>query len=203
LTNRQYQENALASRGRAASLDNRLDGYRFGTANSEKIRCTNMNEKNVLRMIREYMSTEVNNWSELDKRLWSIISHWDYNHSGLQASRVCLFLVINRSDSPVQISRLQMVHGKTITLFGSLVTGYESESRCVMPEGIALVVACGFSPSPIEVGHLKAVIDCPAFRVVIASTQRESACEGKSGFRAGFLEKSVTEWWSKYVLIVS
>jgi hypothetical protein len=66
-----------------------------------------------------------------------------------------------------------------------------------------VVFICAFPQSPLEVGHLKAKINSVAFTGVIASTQRETYCEAKSGFTIGFLEKSVSEWWSKYVIHVS
>ena len=72
-----------------------------------------------------------------------------------------------------------------------------------MPGGTALVLLWAFSPSPIEIGDLKAFINTAAFTATVASTQRESSCESKGGFTVGFLEKSVSDWWSKYVLLVT
>ena len=135
--------------------------------------------------------------------MWNFICQWDNSHRGIQASRVCMLTIINRSDSPVQIARINMEYGREINLFGSLATGYEAESRCVMPGGAVIVFSCGYHPSPIEVGHVKTLIDCPSFVATVASTQRESACEGKSGFQVGFLEKCVSEWFAKYCLCIS
>ena len=42
-----------------------------------------------------------------------------------------------------------------------------------------------------------------AFNAVVASTQRESFCEAKGSFTIGFLEKTVSDWWSKYVIVIS
>jgi hypothetical protein len=72
-----------------------------------------------------------------------------------------------------------------------------------MPGGSAVVFVWAFSPSPMEIGHLKACISTAAFSVTVASTQRESTCEARGGFTVGFLEKSVSSWWSKYVLLVT
>jgi hypothetical protein len=111
-------------------------------------------------------------------------------------------VIINRSNSPLQIARVQIVHGKNVLIMGSVATGYEVESRAIMPQGSVVVFIWAFSPSPIEIGHLKACISTAAFSATVASTQRESCCEAKGGFTVGFLEKSVSEWWSKYVLLV-
>ena len=75
--------------------------------------------------------------------------------------------------------------------------------RVIMPGGNALVFLWAFSPSPIEIGHLKACISTAAFAATVASTQRESHCEARGGFTVGFLEKSVSDWWSKYVILVT
>jgi hypothetical protein len=149
------------------------------------------------------MERPFSEWSELDARVWSMVEAWDTNHTGLGACRCCAFTIINRSESPVQIVRIQMVHGRRVVLLGSGASGYDSDSRAIMPNGVVIVFASGFVPSPLEVGHLKAQIDCPAFTSTVASTQRESSCEGRGTFHVGFLEKSVSEWWSKYVLCVS
>ena len=72
-----------------------------------------------------------------------------------------------------------------------------------MPGGSAVVFIWAFSPSPIEIGHLKALISTAAFTTTVASTQRESCLEAKGSFNVGFLEKSVSSWWSKYAILVS
>ena len=38
---------------------------------------------------------------------------------------------------------------------------------------------------------------------VLPLSCRESCCEAKGGFTVGFLEKSVSDWWSKYILLVT
>lgn len=93
--------------------------------------------------------------------------------------------------------------GRNVIIMGSKQTGYEAESRILWPRGYVVVVLVAFPQSPLEIGHLKAVIHSAAFTLMVASTQRESSCEAKGGFTTGFLEKTVSEWWSKYVVLVS
>ena len=142
-------------------------------------------------------------WQELDDKVWRFVFEWDCTHTGLQAARCSATVIINKSSSPIQIARVQIVHGRNVLLIGSEATGYEMESRAILPGGSAVVFLWAFSPSPIEIGHLKANINTAAFSVTIASTQRESSCESRGGFTVGFLEKSVSEWWSKYVILVT
>ena len=74
--------------------------------------------------------------------------------------------------------------------------------RVIMPGGSALIFVWAFSPTPLETGHLKASISTAAFSATVASIQRESSCEARGGFTTGFLEKTVSDWWSKYVILV-
>jgi hypothetical protein len=74
--------------------------------------------------------------------------------------------------------------------------------RVIMPGGSALIFIWAFSPTPLEHGHLKASISTAAFSATVASVQRDSSCEARGGFTTGFLEKTVSEWWSKYVILV-
>ena len=204
LTDAQFRNNVIARRGNAANLDNELDGYRFGAANfgwREKPASTA--QEDVLSRAERSLQRGYRNWSDLDAKVWAILWEWDRTHKGLNASRCCATIIINRSDSPVQITRVQMVHGRNVVIFGGANTGYEAESRAIMPNGAAVVFLWAFLPSPIEIGHLKADVNTAAFSATIASTQRESVCEGRGGFCCGFLEKTVSEWWSKYVLVVS
>ena len=142
-------------------------------------------------------------WQDLDDKVWRFVFEWDCTHTGLQAARCSATVIINKSASPIQIARVQIVHGRNVLLIGSEATGYEMDSRAIWPGGSAVVFLWAFSPSPIEIGHLKANINTAAFSVTIASTQRESSCESRGGFTVGFLEKSVSEWWSKYVILVT
>jgi hypothetical protein len=72
----------------------------------------------------------------------------------------------------------------------------------LMPDGVAVIFIWAFSPSPIEIGHIKANVNTVAFSTTLASTQRESVCEARGGFQVGFLEKTVSEFWSKYCIVV-
>ena len=96
-----------------------------------------------------------------------------------------------------------MITGRNVVLLGSENTSYEAESRLIKPNGYAIFFISAFPQSPLDAGHLKLLINSAAFTAMIASSQRESSIEGKAGFQVGFLEKTVTEWWSKYVAVIS
>jgi hypothetical protein len=196
------KESFMLRQAEAASMAGSLDGYRFGQANAVKLKKITGPEADVLRRGEASLQAKYTSWQELDDRVWRFVWEWDCTHTGLQASRCSATVIINKSSSPIQLARVQIVHGRNMLLIGSEATGYEMESRAIMPGGSAVVFLWAFSPSPIEIGHLKANINTAAFSVTIASTQRESSCESRGGFTVGFLEKSVSEWWSKYVIVV-
>lgn len=187
----------------AAKHIGEIDGYRFGSANRQTLIRITGSETDILQRAKHYIERGFKDWKHLDEIIWRLIWEWECVHTNLNCCRCCVTLFINRSDSPVQISRVQIVHGKNVIIMGSTATGYEPESRLILPQGVVVVFIYAFPQSPIEVGHLKANINTAAFNAVVASTLRESFCVAKGGFITGFIEKSVSEWWCKYVVVIS
>ena len=68
--------------------------------------------------------------------------------------------------------------------------------------GVLVLFVCAILQSPLEVGHIKVKVESGALSAIITSTQRETYCIGKGGYRVGFLEKIAKDWWSKYVVAV-
>ena len=198
-----FRDAILRARGLGPTLDNFLDGYRFGTANEPFRRTTNLDESQLEQAFQQSMQRPFASWGELDRRIWAMIEAWDQSHRGLRAARCCAFLIINRSDSAVTLTRLEMLHGHLLMLLGSAMSGYDAASRTVLSQGVVLLFATAYVPTPIEVGHLKVSLECPAFQATVASTQRDSLCDMRGMFQVGFVEKAVAEWWSKYVLVIS
>ena len=124
------KENLMDKKIQAASLAGILDDYRFGNANNTKLKRISITTKDVLRNMEARTLSGYGTLSQMDDSLWQLIWEWDCAHPALQASRCCATLLINRSHSPLQIARVQMVYGKSVLLLGSPSTGYEAESRC-------------------------------------------------------------------------
>jgi hypothetical protein len=185
------------------SLLGALDGYRFGSANGAVLGQITGSEDDVLKRAAHHLEKPIGSWQRVDQHVWRLLWEWGCIHSNLSACRCSVTVLINRSDSPIQITRVQLVIGRNVIIMGSNDTGYEAESRSLLPEGMVVVFICAFPESPLDIGHLKANINTAAFQAVVASTQRESFCEAKGGFTIGFLEKTVSDWWSKYVIVVS
>ena len=186
----------------AANLG-QLDGYRFGTVNGRALPQITGTEQDVLTRAEYSLHRGFNTWQQVDEFIWQLLWNWGCIHAHLASCRCCVTLLINRSESPIQITRVQMMIGRNVILFGSEATGYDRESRLLYPKGYLIVFIMAFPQTPLEIGHLKTLINSAAFTALLASTLRESSCEGKAGFQVGFLEKTVTEWWCKYVIIIS
>lgn len=180
-----------------------IDGYGFGTANGKKLAVVTGSEHDILTRAQTRVEQGSRSWKELDELVWQILWDWECVHMHQASCRCCVTLFINRADSPIQITRVQLAIGRNVVMMGSANTGYEEDSRCILPGGHLLVLISAFPQSPLEVGHLKANINTAAFSAVVASTQRESLCQPKGGFQVGFLEKSVTASWCKYVIVIS
>lgn len=195
-------QGVVVKHGRAVSLAGELDGYRFGSINGKKFPQITGPENDVLRRAEHYLTMRYSSLAALDESVWKLIWEWECTHMGLQATRCCGTVIINRSDIPIQIGRVQIVHGCNICIYGSSDTNYEVDSRCIQPMGSVVIFIWAFSPSPIEIGHLKANVNTVAFDATVASTQRESSLVARGGFSVGFLEKTVSEWWSKYVILI-
>jgi hypothetical protein len=185
------------------SLLGALDGYRFGSANGAILNQITGSEEDVLKRATHHLEKQIGSWQRVDQHIWRLLWEWGCIHSNLSACRCSVTVLINRSDSPIQITRVQLVMGRNVLIIGSSLTGYEVESRSLLPEGMIVVFICAFPESPLDIGHLKANINTAAFSAAVASSQRESFCEAKGGFTVGFLEKTVSDWWSKYVIVIS
>ena len=187
---------------KAAKIAGELEGYCFGKANGKKLQIFKGTEQDIIKAAEAQLERGYSSWQELDEKVWELIWNWDSTHVGLKAARCSATTVINLSDTPIQIARVQMVHGRNIMILGSTSTRYDRESRAILPDGIAIIFMWAFCPSPIEIGHIKANVNTAAFSATLASTQRESTCEAKGGFQVGFLEKTVSEFWSKYCIVL-
>lgn len=179
-----------------------FEGYRFGSCNGSSLKYITGPESDVLKRCDNFLRTKYKDMKELDLLLWRCIWEWQCTHMGLLASRCCVLLLLNRSASPIQIGRVQIKHGRNVIIFGSKETNYDVDSRSIQPDGSAIIFIWAFSPSPIESGHILANVHTAEFNVTVSSNLNEASNESRGVVSVGFLEKTVSEWWSKYVLLI-
>jgi hypothetical protein len=123
------REDLLLRQAQATSLAGQLDGYRLGTANNTLLRKIIGPENDVLMRMNGRILGGYSSLAQMDESVWQLVWEWDCTHTGLQASRCCATVIVNKSLSPLQIARVQIVHGKNVLILGSQATGYEAESR--------------------------------------------------------------------------
>ena len=81
--------------------------------------------------------------------------------------------------------------------------GYDEESRTIMSGGGAVVIfAYGFVPTLVDFAQVRIGIITSAFTAQISSNITLTSCQTVGGYSGGFLEKSTTEHWAKYVMVV-
>lgn len=155
----------------------------------------------------------------LDERMWQVVGDWRARatQQQLQRSRCLALLIINQSKNPTQILRTDVLEGRNVVIFsatssissvafpgGSNASGYDEESRTLMGGGAAVVFAFGFIPSPIDPAHVKLEIVTTAFNATVSTRPNATrSCVAVGGYMAGYHEKSLADYWAKYVIIVN
>lgn len=197
-------------REKASATSGSIEGsstqdYSFGMANYSDIKHQKLSEKDIykslknsLKMIRHDNSTDNEVWSEIDNAVWSSLFLWSSNHTGLSSSRALALIVINSSTSTIQLNQFDLKRGKAVAIFGTSL--FERGSKTIMPRGCVVIFVCALPPNLYDSGHILLDVESTAFELNVASRPNKTNCKGKDVFQCAFLEKSSTEWWSKYTV---
>jgi hypothetical protein len=186
-----------------------LAGYDFGAANSEasleRPAGSALTAPEIIQRATERIGSVPSgdsHWAALDKVCWSLVSEWDQGHSGLRASRCCLLLLINKSNEAIQINRTQLVEGKAIYLLPG--EGYVESSKTIGAGGFVVLFGVA-AASTIDYGSVGVVlnISTSVADIVVSNRLSSSSCENRRGSHGGFMEKSVSDMWSKYVVCIT
>jgi hypothetical protein len=186
---------------------NNLNSYDFGAANSEPpmelpdgsaLTSTEIIKRATERI--NFVSSQ--DWATLDRVCWSTICEWDKGHTGLRATRCCLLLLINKSNEAIQINRIQLVEGKASYFLPG--EGYVESSKTIGAGGFVVLFGVT-AASSIDFGNVGVVlnISTSVADIVVSSKLSSSSCENKRGSHGGFMEKSVSDMWSKYVVCIT
>eukprot|EP00903_Cladosiphon_okamuranus_P017946 g16513.t1 len=192
----------MSMRAHSTAVQDSLSDYRFGSANRQRIPGHRMSDSQILdRAERQLQSVGVGNWNSLDDIAWELVQNWDSAHNGLNATRCLCVVFINASTSTMQFLEMRKRDGHGYRLLiGPLCNG---DSQQLMPGGVAILFAWGHpSTNILKKGFVVMVAETTAFSGVFAVQREKVAMTSKSGFQAGFLEKTMHEWWSKQVVVV-
>ena len=196
-----------------------LDGYVFGSVNILKFGSISCTEMEVLSRCETRLAQEISTKAisdgtvdpavahnrDLDQKVWRLIYEWNATHPFLQSSRCLATLVINRSEHHVQILRTELIEGRHVKILGGSVTvgGYDAESRTILPGGgSAIIFAYGYRPTLLDPGHAKVRVFTSAFSGLLSTRKTGTKCTAVGGYDVRYLEKSSTDWWSKYVVLI-
>eukprot|EP01041_Mallomonas_annulata_P004154 gene4154-8257_t len=178
-----------------------MDEYPFGSVNGTNMGPFEGSEEVLIATARQRLQLVSDATpGQLDEEVWRIIWNWECTHTLLQSMRCCAFLVINRSSASLQMTRMNMREGKSLLVLAA--KGYEMESCTLVPGGAMVMFAFAHRPSLLDKAHIKFDVVTTAFTATVSTRQNRTVCESLGNFRVGFLEKSLTDWWGKYVLLV-
>ena len=188
--------------------------YAFGSANGTKYDNQRMSDQQFRMIAERYFSkihiqlpipdeSRSDYHHYLDHILWRAVSDWNYNHDFIiNPSRCCASLIINHTKSFVQILDIELKEGVQVLTFG-IGEGYDPNGRIIQPDGGAAVLfGFGRRPSLISKEHVKYVIHSNAFSSMVSTRENSSNLNSTPGFNSIFMEKSRTDWWGKFVIVV-
>jgi len=184
-----------------------LGVYKFGTVNNcTKYTTCNLNDEELLAQAKhmlENIGTDNNSalFEQLDNAMWWLLSQWNMCHELNSPCKIVITLLLNYSSSSIQLSRVHIKEGRKHWLLGS--TLFDSETNSILPNGFLVLFACSHSKMFFEHQGVEISVMTSACELNLAVELEKSSCTSSNGFTVGFLEKSSTLSWGKYVLVVS
>ena len=140
----------------------------------------------------------------IDERVWALLCEWTCTHTLLNTSRCLALAVLNHSPNAVQLQRVEFKEGRNYHTLGVGVGGgYDAEARTVLPGGAVVLFAYASRPSLVDLAHVKVVLQTSAFTAQVSTRPDRTECSVVGGFTAGYLEKSTSDVWAKFVLLVT
>lgn len=214
---------ALPQSKRLGSYSQWTDGYIFGTANHTvlAIHKKNLTEKDLIKncslnfewlfdskdkkddfednTIPSTVTSIYHLHESIDNGLWNLVFDWNSSHTGFHASKCCVALLINRTPEDVHLGQIEVIRGRKMWVINCI--GYDANFRMLRANGYMIVVICGYTPSIVKKGDVKLVISSDMLEIIVSNKSSLTKCENKGKFNVDFIEKTETEWWSKYVLM--
>ncbi len=178
----------------------------FGSVNFQDIRSaddTLDNEATIDQCIRRvgYLSGDSSSFlSSLDEEAWGLISSWRYLYSGIHSRRCLVAALINSTGKDIQIkSTLLLEGGSPCCHIPS--QGYDKLNGILKPGGAILFFCWGVPPNLSEDGRIFLHVETNVCSCKFSSNISPlTSAEPRN--KCIFLEKSVSDWWAKYWLLI-
>jgi len=177
----------------------------FGSCNNvrKKLNSTIKDEIDVVEQcfarVKELDSSSPDFFRTLDENAWGLIDSWGQVFSGLNSRRCITAGLINGTGYDVQIKSTKLVEGGS-PCYSIPSKEFDAEQGLLKPGGCVLFFGWGVVPNLLQPGNVVMSIETNACEVDLSIRTNYSGA--KAGYHVGFLEKSVTEWWAKYWLLV-
>jgi hypothetical protein len=143
----------------------------------------------------------------IDERCVQLICDWQANHSALKASRCLVSVLINLSSTAIQLTAIEIKEGRHYEIFSvktlNGMNGYDHATHTLAANGgCAVVFGYGKLPTVVDLAHVKLRISGTTFAAQVSSRPIGTTCEAIGANSVGFLEKTLTDWWAKYVILI-
>ncbi len=180
----------------------------FGTINNEDIsfNVTGHDEieviENCFARVKHLGGESRTYFSSLDEESWALVSSWRFLYSGLNSRRCMVAGFINGTGKNMQIKSTKLVEGGSPCYH--IPTRDYDETNCILGPGAAIIFfAWGSPPSLKDEGQIFMNIETNTFYCNLLNKKSPlTAIEALPGFYCTFLERSISEWWAKYWVIV-
>lgn len=187
--------------------------YRFGLANTSTPPREHVSDQQLLAKTMEHLlqlpcrlpvtssQDKFAYHKALDQAVWTLVCAWQANHRlAFNGSRCCACLVLNYSNTPVQVQQVELIEGSG-TVIMPVGSGYDANAQIIFAGGGAAVFFA-YSSGTLLKGHVLVKIQTSAFCALISSKEG-SDCSAEAGFSPCFLEKTRTGCWGKFVISVA
>ena len=202
----------------SSSVGSTMNGesYIFGTANEGKCTKNRFSDVQFKKTAKIYLSevdatlpiTEPlyrSYHASLDKIVWRSVFDWTYNHDYIiNPSRCCACLIINHSNALIEIENINLKEGVEVIPFSVGPEGFDAEKNIVSAcGGAVLLFGYGRRPTIVSKEHIKFEIHSNAFRSLVSTRVNSSNLHTSPGFNVNFMEKTRTDWWAKFVIVIT
>ena len=180
----------------------------FGTVNNKEVPF-NISSNDEIEVIEncfarvKHLGGELRNYfSSLDEESWALVSSWRYLFSGLNSRHCMVAGFINGAGVNIQIKATKLVQGGSPCYH--IPTREYDEANCILAPGAAIIFfAWGSPPSLKYQGQIFMNIETNAFSCNLLNKKNPlTSIKALSGYSCTFLERSISEWWAKYWVLV-
>ena len=182
----------------------------FGSVNTKEIPFEKISHHDELEVIEKCFARvqhlggdSMDYFSSLDEESWSLVSSWRYLFSGLKSRHCMIAGFINGTATSIQIKSTILIEGGS-PCYHIPTRDYDETSGLLSPGAAIIFFAWGIPPSLNHEGNIFMSIETSSFFCNLHNKQISLvSLQPSSGFKGIFLEKSLSDWWAKYWVVIN